>query len=185
MVHQPNFSEEELVINPRDYNGLQVGDVVEIYHPEDNFSRLLLQVNKLSTDFQQKDTISIDQTVASMFQLRAYLNVFVNRVEPTDVTLDMAEIVFKDQYLSRSDMWRLQSSLAGSCVYMGKKLMFAGLRLQVHELWVSGEKLACGVIGSDTKVREIQLYLINRNKYCIIICRMYSALGKHIYCRKK
>ena len=152
MVHQPNFSEEELVINPRDYNGLQVGDIVEIYHPEDTFSRLLLQINKLSTDFQQKDTISIDQTVASVFQLRAYLDVYVSRVEPNDVTLDMVEIVFKDQYLSRSDMWRLQRSLTNTCVYMGKKLVFAGLRLQVNELRVNAEKLACGVIGADTKV---------------------------------
>ena len=152
MVHQPNFSEEELIINPRDYGGLQVGHIVEIYHPEDAFSRLLLRVNKLSTDFQQKDTISIDQTVASIFQLRAYLDVHVNRIEAPEVTLDSVEIVFKDQYLSRSDMWRIQNSLTGSCVYMGKKVIFSGLRLQVNELWVSGEKLACGVIGTDTKV---------------------------------
>lgn len=176
IVHQPNFSEEDLVINPRDYNGLQVGDVVEIYHPEDAFSRLLLQVNKLSTDFQQKDTISIDQTVATAFQLRAYLDVYVNRVNPNDVTLDTVVIAFKDQYLSRSDMWRLQKSLSDTCVYMGKKLVFAGLRLQVNELWVSGEKLACGVIGNDTKVKLIRyigiyatfmhskLVLLNSNK---------------------
>ena len=152
MVHQWNFSEEELIINPRDYNGLQVGDIVEIYHPEDTFSRLLLRVNKLSTDFQQKDTISIDQTVASVFQLRAYLDVYVKRIEASEVTLDMVEIVFKDQYFSRSDMWRLQKSLTDSCVYIGKKLTFSGLRLQVHELRVNEEKFACGVIGTDTKV---------------------------------
>ena len=152
MVHQPNFSEEELIINPRDYNGLQVGDVVEIYHPEDTFSRLLLRVNKLSTDFQQKDTISIEKTVASIFQLRAYLDVYVTRIEASEVALDMVEIVFKDQYFSRSDMWRLQKSLTDSCVYMGKKLVFSGLRLQVNELWANGEKLACGVIGNDTRV---------------------------------
>ena len=154
IVHQQNFSEEELIINPREYNGLQVGDVVEIYHPEDTFSRLLLKVNKLSTDFQQKDAISIEQSVASTFQLRPYLDVYVNRVEPCDVTLDMVEIAFKDQYLSRSDMWRLQRSLINSCVYMGKKLVFAGIRVQVNELWIDGEKLACGVVGEDTKVKD-------------------------------
>lgn len=154
MVHQQNFSEENLVINPRDYNGLQVGDIVEIYHPEDTFSRLLLQVKKLSTDFQQKDTISIEQSIASTFQLRAYLDVYLNRIEPSDVTLDMVEIIFKDQYMSRSDLWRFQRSLIDTCVYMGNKLMFAGLRLQVNEMWMNGEKLACGMIGKDTKVRS-------------------------------
>eukprot|EP00794_Sanderia_malayensis_P014226 gene14226-15709_t len=151
-IHKHDFSEEELVINPRDYNGLQIGDVVEIYHPEDTFSRLLLQVKKLSNDFQQKETVSIETTVASTFQLRAYLSVIVNRVEPRDVTLDTLELVFKDQYMSRSDLWRLQRSLIGACVYMGKKIEFAGLRFQVHEMWVSGEKVACGVIGKDTKI---------------------------------
>ena len=159
MVHQQNFSEENLVINPRDYNGLQVGDIVEIYHPEDTFSRLLLQVKKLSTDFQQKDTISIEQSIASTFQLRAYLDVYLNRIEPSDVTLDMVEIIFKDQYMSRSDLWRLQRSLVDTCVYMGNKLMFAGLRLQVNEMWMNGEKLACGMIGKDTKVKKIYLSL--------------------------
>ncbi len=152
-IHKHDFSEEELVINPRDFNGLQIGDVVEIYHPEDAFSRLLLQVKKLSHDFQQKETISIETTVASTFQLRAYLNVIVNRVDPSHVTLDTLELVFKDQYMGRSDFWRLQRSLQDTCVYMGKKIEFAGLRFQVNEMWVNGEKVACGVVGKDTKVR--------------------------------
>ena len=152
IIHQHHFSEEELIINPRDYNGLQIGDVVEIYHAEDTFSRLLLQVKKLSTDFQQKDTISINNAVALTFQLRAFLNVYVNRVDPSDVTLDLLELVFKDQYLSRSDLWRLQRSLSDTCVYLGKKIEFAGFRLQVNEMWMNGEKVACGVVGNDTKV---------------------------------
>lgn len=37
---------EDLIINLKDYPGLKEKDVVEIYHPENDFPRLLLQVTK-------------------------------------------------------------------------------------------------------------------------------------------
>ena len=152
-VHQQNFSEEELVINPCYFPGqLSVGDVLEIYHPEDELNRLLLTVNSLSTEFQQKDTISVNQSVANAFQLRAYIDVCVNKVDPSLVTLDMVELIYRDQYISRSDMWRIQKFLSGSCVYVSKKVSFAGIRLQVNEMWLKGVKVSCGVLGKDTKV---------------------------------
>ena len=60
--------------------------------------------------------VSVEQGVASLFQLRAYQTVQVRRVEPDsqDVALDLVELVFKDQYVSRSDMWRLKNSLVST-----------------------------------------------------------------------
>lgn len=34
-----------------------------------------------------------------------------------DVTLDLVELTFKDQYIGRGDMWRLKKSLVG-CLYL-------------------------------------------------------------------
>lgn len=55
-------------------------------------------------------------------------------VDPASAALDSVELTFKDQYLGRSDMWRLKNCLTGSCVYVGKKLEFCSksVRCQVR-----------------------------------------------------
>ncbi|XP_043477241.1 GATOR complex protein Iml1 isoform X9 [Leptopilina heterotoma] len=154
IVHQKNFSGEDLIINPKDYPGIKTGDVVEIYHPEDEFSRLLLQVTSFKEDLQSRETISVENNVATMFQLRTFADVYMNIVNPDDVALDSVELTFKDQYMGRSEMWRLKNSLVNTCVYTNKKIEFCGgtIRCQVHEMWSQGDRVACGVITDDTKV---------------------------------
>ncbi|KYN45026.1 DEP domain-containing protein 5, partial [Trachymyrmex septentrionalis] len=154
IVHQKNFSGEDLIINPKDYPGIKTGDVVEIYHPEDEFSRLLLQVTSFKEDLQGRETISVESNVASMFQLRTFADVYMNIVNPDDVALDSIELTFKDQYMGRSEMWRLKNSLVNTCVYINKKIEFCGgsIRCQVYEMWSQGDRVACGVITDDTKV---------------------------------
>lgn len=46
------FLVEDLIINPKDFPNLRKGDIVEIYHPEDEFSRLLLQITLFKEDLQ-------------------------------------------------------------------------------------------------------------------------------------
>ncbi|XP_011872144.1 PREDICTED: DEP domain-containing protein 5 isoform X6 [Vollenhovia emeryi] len=154
IMHQKNFSEEDLIVNPKDYPGITTGDVVEIYHPEDEFSRLLLQVTSLKEDLQSRETISVESNIASMFQLRTFADVYMNKVNPDDLALDSIELTFKEQYLGRSEMWRLKNSLVNTCVHMNKKIEFCSgsIRCQVYEMWSQGDRVACGVITDDTKV---------------------------------
>ncbi|XP_072043182.1 LOW QUALITY PROTEIN: GATOR1 complex protein DEPDC5-like [Amphiura filiformis] len=152
-VHQKGFSEDDLAINPKEFPDVKIGDILEIYHPdEEDSSRLLLQVNSFKEDFQQKEIISIDQSIANQFQLRAYKDVNVSRVVSQDVALDLVELAFKDQYISRSDMWRLKQNMVGACVYIGKTVEFSGIRAQVSELWSRGERVMCGALSQDTRV---------------------------------
>ncbi|CAH1232899.1 DEPDC5 [Branchiostoma lanceolatum] len=150
-IHQETFSENDLVINSKDFPSAKVGDVVEIYQPEEPNRRLLLQVKALKGDSQQKG-ISVDKTVANVFQLRPFIDVCVNFVSPQDVALDLVELTFKDQYISRSDMWRLKKSLVSTCAYITKKVEFAGIRAQIGECWMRSEKVGSGVITEDTKI---------------------------------
>ncbi|CAH1232895.1 DEPDC5 [Branchiostoma lanceolatum] len=158
-IHQETFSENDLVINSKDFPSAKVGDVVEIYQPEEPNRRLLLQVKALKGDSQQKG-ISVDKTVANVFQLRPFIDVCVNFVSPQDVALDLVELTFKDQYISRSDMWRLKKSLVNepkstevsTCAYITKKVEFAGIRAQIGECWMRSEKVGSGVITEDTKI---------------------------------
>lgn len=81
-VHQHTFSEDELIVNIQDFPDCDAGDVLEIYHPDDQSraTRLLLQINSIRSDFQQKDTVSIEQSIANSFQLRTYSDVVVHKV---------------------------------------------------------------------------------------------------------
>ncbi|KAB0405292.1 hypothetical protein E2I00_009994, partial [Balaenoptera physalus] len=142
---------DELVVNPKVFPYIKLGDIVEIAHPNDEYSPLLLQVKSLKEDLQ-KETISVDQTVTQVFRLRPYQDVYVNVVDPKDVTLDLVELTFKDQYIGRGDMWRLKKSLVSTCAYITQKVEFAGIRAQAGELWVKNEKVMCGYISEDTRV---------------------------------
>ncbi|TKS80391.1 GATOR complex protein DEPDC5 [Collichthys lucidus] len=142
---------DELVVNPKVFPQVSLRDIIEIAHPTDEYSPLLLQVKSLKEDLQ-KETISVDQAVAQAFKLRAYQDVIVNIVDPKDVTLDLVELTFKDQYIGRGDMWRLKKSLVSTCAYVTQKVEFAGIRAQASELWVKGEKVTCGYISEDTRV---------------------------------
>uniref|UniRef100_H0WWL5 DEP domain containing 5, GATOR1 subcomplex subunit n=1 Tax=Otolemur garnettii TaxID=30611 RepID=H0WWL5_OTOGA len=157
VIHKKGFggSDDELVVNPKVFPHIKLGDIVEIAHPNDEFSPLLLQVKSLKEDLQ-KETISVDQTVTQVFRLRPYQDVYVNVVDPKDVTLDLVELTFKDQYIGRGDMWRLKKSLVSTCAYITQKVEFAGIRAQAGELWVKNEKVMCGYISEDTRVRLIK-----------------------------
>ncbi|CAH1099750.1 unnamed protein product [Psylliodes chrysocephalus] len=168
-AHQKHFSEEDLIINQKDYPEAKKNDIVEIYHPapdddsqknkknesEEEFPRLLLQIKNFSDDLlQTRETISIEQTIVTAFGLQTYKNVTIRILNPADVALDSIELTFKDQYMGRSEMWRLKNSLVSACVYMNKKLEFCGgtVRCQVYEMWAQGDRVACGVITDDTKI---------------------------------
>ncbi|XP_050344899.1 GATOR complex protein Iml1 isoform X3 [Nymphalis io] len=154
IVHQSSFSSEDLIINLKDYPGLKEKDIIEIYHPENDYPRLLLQVTKVDAPGRGRDTISVEQSIATTFQLRTFADVYVNVVNVADVALDSVELTFKDQYLGRSEMWRLKNHLVSTCVYLNKKIEYCGgaVRCQVYEMWSQGDRVACGVITEDTKI---------------------------------
>jgi hypothetical protein len=68
------------------------------------------------------------------------------------VAADYIEFTFKDQYIGRSDMWRLSRSLIGTCVYTKQKINFADcIRAQVKKIFVKGEQALCGYVTGNTK----------------------------------
>ncbi|XP_074596917.1 GATOR complex protein Iml1 isoform X2 [Brevipalpus obovatus] len=156
-LHNTNFK-EEVLINQKDYPDLEIGDVIEIFSPDVKFSHLLLSISCFmdlkETKAKDKPSISIEQSIASSFHLRncAFNDVIVRKVNQSDVVLDSVELVFKDQYLARSDMWRIKNKMMKTCVYLNKTIAFNGQRAQVFEMWSQGERVACGYVGEETKV---------------------------------
>lgn len=152
LVHQRNYNDEDLLLSTRDIPGSQIGDVVEISDPSEQFTRLLLEVRRFRDELQP-NTLSVEANLAAAFHLRAYRDVFVQIIQDKEsIELNLIELQFRDFYLSRSDMWQLISALRGRCMHLNKKVEFLSARFHVLELWARGRKVACGVIATDTKV---------------------------------
>lgn len=96
--------------------------------------------------------VSVLKDVAAQFGLEPFLPVMVQRIEPRDITVDFLELTFKDQFLSRADVWRFKVAMVGKCVYVGKTVACLGVRSQVEGLLASNRELSCGVVGADTKL---------------------------------
>lgn len=81
-----------------------------------------MQIKTFSDDLlQTRETISIEQSIATSFGLQSYKNVVISLVNPNHVALDSMELTFKDQYMGRSEMWRLKNSLVR--IHLNTKIM--------------------------------------------------------------
>ncbi|KAL7331578.1 vacuolar membrane-associated protein iml1 [Mucor circinelloides] len=97
--------------------------------------------------------LSISKDIADRFNLRSRQEVYVELIDPLQVALDHVELAFKEQYLGRSDMWRLQQNLKGTCVYHEKKILFAGsIKATVKRLFAHDEKMTSGYITETTRM---------------------------------
>lgn len=160
-VHDNNFSAEELVINPEYFPPeTQLGDILEIYKQANRDKRLYLRVGAITSVKGTQPTannffpplrcrsvaisvltilfalsanlqLSIKDSVAPTFELANRDEVVANIVPRDSVILEFVELTFKDQLISRSDMWRLKVSLQNQCVYANKNISFGSMRVRL------------------------------------------------------
>ncbi|CAJ0842767.1 11355_t:CDS:10, partial [Entrophospora sp. SA101] len=96
--------------------------------------------------------VSVIKSIADLFNFKSRTNVIVREVDPELVEAEYVEFTFRDQYIGRSDMWRLRLSLNDTCVYVGKRIEFAGcIRAQIKRIFVKGEQVSCGYVTDNTK----------------------------------
>lgn len=90
-----------------------------------------------------KIEVSISKVIAPLFELNSRQPVIVEKVLPQNVEIDFIQLICKDQYMDRNDMWRLKLSLIGTCVFVGKKLLLASIKggVGVQDLEVSSNAL--------------------------------------------
>ena len=139
------------MVNPEAFPFVKVGDLLDIYPPQrPDEKRLVLRVEKLE---EQKGSlqISIAKAIASEFQLFSHQEVVIEAADPKNVGLDFVHVHFKDQYLSRSDIWRMQQALTNKCVYVSQRLSILGYRAKVSKLLINGRTIGCGLVRPFTK----------------------------------
>ncbi|KAG0223968.1 vacuolar membrane-associated protein iml1 [Actinomortierella wolfii] len=157
-VHGDHFSKSDFLLDPALFPNAKPGDLFEIYDPtvpKEPAKRLVMQWAGSDKDLPHKFTfqVSLAAHIAEAFGLSPRQEVVVQQVDASAHEAQYVEVTFKDQYVGRSDMWRLRTSLVGSCVYEAKKIVFAGcIRVQVKEIHVGGQTVPSGYITADTKI---------------------------------
>lgn len=96
--------------------------------------------------------VSVTSNIANLFGFKNRSQVLLSLVERSQCTSSHVELVIRDQFLLRSDMWRLViSELAGKAVYKGQKVLFLGtIKATVKAIYIRGRKAFSGYFSSST-----------------------------------
>ncbi|KAK0715714.1 hypothetical protein B0H67DRAFT_554187 [Lasiosphaeris hirsuta] len=99
--------------------------------------------------------VYVAKHIADVFGMRRGTQVTLTPIDLNTPAIEAShvELSFKDQYLSRADMWRLAvRELSERTVYKGQFVLFLGtIRAQVTTVYVDGRKVQSAFFGSDTK----------------------------------
>ncbi|KAH6635267.1 hypothetical protein B0J18DRAFT_453865 [Chaetomium sp. MPI-SDFR-AT-0129] len=99
--------------------------------------------------------VYVAKHIADAFGMRKGTQVTLTPIDAKHPAVEAShvELCFKDQYLSRADMWRMAvGELAERTVYKGQLVLFLGtVKAQVTAVYVDGRKAQSAFFGRDTK----------------------------------
>ncbi|KKY38556.1 putative vacuolar membrane-associated protein iml1 [Diaporthe ampelina] len=97
----------------------------------------------------------VAKQIADVFGIKKGSQVVLAPVDENNPATEAShvELTFKDQYLSRADMWRITvGELAGRTVYKGQMMLFMGtVKAQISAVFVDGRKVHSAFFGKNTK----------------------------------
>lgn len=88
--------------------------------------------------------VSITSNIANTFGYRQRAEAVISLADQRACSASHVELIFRDAYLSRSDMWRLvRSELATKTVYKGQRILFLGsIKAMVRSIYVHGRSVS-------------------------------------------
>ena len=97
--------------------------------------------------------ISISRRVQHASSFDKGSQVLVSTADETSCYASHVEIVFRDQYLARADMWRLVSTeLVNRCIFRGQRIIFMeSIKASVKSIYVKGRKVPSAFFHASTK----------------------------------
>ncbi|KAK2744193.1 vacuolar membrane-associated protein iml1 [Onygenales sp. PD_40] len=117
--------------------------------------RYLFLVKPLSTDIKSRHPnlqVSIASNVANIFGFKNHSQALIFVKDRSQCSASHVELIFRDQFLVRSDMWRMvMSELVDRPVYKGQKIAFMGsIKASVKSIYIDGKKTASGYFSPRT-----------------------------------
>ena len=169
-VHEENVSKEDVLLNLPPGSGVHSNDLLQLVplkyddstnqklqnEPLDPTSGLLFLYKPVSQEVlarSQSLQVSISRRIVAAFTLEKGHQVLVKTADRLQSHATHLEIIFRDQYLARADMWRLiVSELGNTCVYKGQKVEFLGsVRAYIQNIFVQGRKMQSALFHPSTK----------------------------------
>ena len=97
--------------------------------------------------------VSISRRVEHASGFEKGSQVLVSTADETSCYASHVEIVFRDQYLARADMWRLVSAeLANRCIFRGQRIVFMeSIKASIKTIFVKGRKVPSAFFHASTK----------------------------------
>eukprot|EP01116_Phalansterium_solitarium_P019294 TRINITY_DN5330_c3_g2_i1.p1 TRINITY_DN5330_c3_g2~~TRINITY_DN5330_c3_g2_i1.p1 ORF type:complete len:1057 (-),score=354.64 TRINITY_DN5330_c3_g2_i1:144-3314(-) len=161
-VHDEKFSPHDIFLNPDVFPRASSGELFEVTWG-DRKNKLVVQYFPIAP-IKVNIQVSLAKPVAAACNVAARTDVFVEPVSAAAVTVEFVEVSFKDQYIGRSDMWRLRGSLINTCMYTGKKMVFSCMRAQVSGMFRGNAQVSSGFITENTKFifrsKTAKIYLL-------------------------
>ncbi|TVY47365.1 Vacuolar membrane-associated protein [Lachnellula occidentalis] len=122
----------------------------------DSGKRYLFIAQEMSKEVKAKQSrfeLSVAKHIADLFGLKHRSQVLVSTTDTAVCSASHVELSFKDEYLSRSDMWRLVlSELSNKTVFKGQKILFMGtIKAQVASIYVDGRKMQSAFFSTSTR----------------------------------
>ncbi|KAH8728688.1 hypothetical protein GQ44DRAFT_646426 [Phaeosphaeriaceae sp. PMI808] len=101
----------------------------------------------------QASRVSISERIAKVFGFRNRMQVIVGEADEERHEAHHVELVFRDEYLARADMWRMAiSELSKRTVYKGQKLLFIGtIKATIKHIYINGQSVQSGFFSPRTK----------------------------------
>ena len=97
--------------------------------------------------------ISISRRVQHASGFEKGSQVLVSTADEASCYASHVEIIFRDQYLARADMWRLVSAeLANRCIFRGQRIVFMeSIKASIKTIFVRGRKVPSAFFHASTK----------------------------------
>lgn len=109
-------------------------------------ARTLCIVPKFAT--RNGDEVSVHTSVARRFGLENRAKAKVEVVgNEDDAVATHVELTFRDQYVSRADMWRMKAQAEDKVVYKGQKLRYLGSTVaEVANVYIAGHEVDSAIV---------------------------------------
>jgi Protein of unknown function (DUF3608). len=133
-------------------------------------NRCLFVVKPLPQDVKMRHPrleISVTNSVANIFGFKNRAQVYLSTVDREQCSASHVDISFRDQYMVRSDMWRLvMSELVDKIVYKGQKITFMGsVKATIKNIFIREKKVLSGYFSPNT----IPVFRSESAKYVLFI----------------